>query len=152
MSKKSLHICPLILDLSSSSSDLQLMCEGWSDKNLWRPFHLLWPIKAVHRSITDKVELLRLIQVWFKSENDFQLNVDETGDRDGNQGDGDYERQEGKVRFHWPVSFSDMQWLVSLCKNLCGAKHVMRTTPKAKRTRFTDCRFMYKGSTPTNKN
>lgn len=32
--RKSLLICLLILDLSSSSSDLQLMCEGLSDKSL----------------------------------------------------------------------------------------------------------------------
>lgn len=31
---KSLLICLLILDLSSSSSDLQLMCEGLRDKSL----------------------------------------------------------------------------------------------------------------------
>lgn len=32
--RKSLLICLLILDLSSSSSDLQLMCEGLRDKSL----------------------------------------------------------------------------------------------------------------------
>lgn len=35
---------------------------------------------------------------WIQSRNDFILNVDETRDRDGNQGDGDYERQDGKVK------------------------------------------------------
>lgn len=133
---KSLLICLLILDLSSSSSDLQLMCEGLRDKSLSSVKVLkdVYTYCDLSKQFTDPSLKRWNFCDWYKldtkSEWLYTEHVDETGDRDGNQGDGDYERQDGKVKLQWghhmwPVSFSGMRWRVCLCKNLRGAAHVI---------------------------
>lgn len=101
--RKSLLICLLILDLSSSSSDLQLMCEGLRDKSLSSVKVLkdVYTYCGLSKQFTDpslKRGTFAIDTSWIQSRNDFMLNVDKTRDRDGNQGNGDYERQDGKVK------------------------------------------------------